>query len=308
MCKPFGDETKPRPWSKYAKVNMPTKKPKEEGKLTEESEVLRTELPDDPRFKEFLQAQGKEALLEKSEEKKSTTKPANKSDTITLFADREEKFKEAVRELLNNVSDDCLVLIDGLPAKVKLNSLKQFLAPVKPKLLKAIKFEGEEETESTTTSALVSFNRGADKNKTLKRNGEFFGGFRLSITELTRVEIFGAKKTGKAATEDDGLTEEQRTLARQQHEKEVIEVISDTGRLFIRNLSYLCTEEDIEGLFKVRNHQSNFVGVSLILVFFRDTDKSPKLTCRWTSLLEKRRALHLSRLCFLNMPLKCVKF
>ncbi len=248
LCKPFGDDSKPRPWSKYAKVT-PVAKPKVE--LKTEVLPLNTELPDDPNFKEFLEAQGKEALIEQSEEKKSKKPAKVKEEKSIPFAERDDKFTGAVRELLTNVADESVVLIDGLPAKVKLSSVKQFLAPVKPKMLKAVKVG--EESDSTTTSALVSFNRSADRNKTLKRNGEFFGGFRLAIVELSKGEIFGTKMSSGKSREDDGLTAEQKIAARQKHEREMVEVISDTGRLFVRNLSYLCTEGDIESLFKVRS-------------------------------------------------------
>ena len=64
------------------------------------------------------------------------------------------------------------VVVTGLPATVKQLSIKQFLAPVKPKVMRVVH-------NTDASASLVTFNRKPDQKQVLKRNGDYFGGFKV---------------------------------------------------------------------------------------------------------------------------------
>lgn len=62
--------------------------------------------------------------------------------------------------------------------------------------------------------------------------------------EVFRVDAFGGKD------KRDGKDKEfERNFTRKLKEDEEQEDVSESGRLFVRNLPYTCTEEDIKELF-----------------------------------------------------------
>lgn len=223
ICKPFGDESKPRSWSKYSKDSSSYKRiiaPTADKKtLTQAKNVVPKSANKDAKLDEFFKLHG---------ENLETNTEANKSDTICV---PENVLEMQLLQQKPAVEKNAL-LISGLPPSVKLKNLKEFVAPVRIKTVRVARSD-------KICLALVSFQRSADMRRLLKRNGEFFGGYRLEVKKLPEHTIPAEN------------TESEIRNANGQQDQRELQLISDTGRLFVRNLSFLCTEEDLTNLFKV---------------------------------------------------------
>lgn len=76
----------------------------------------------------------------------------------------------------------------------------------------------------------------------LKYSCFFFSGGRY-------IEVFKVDHSGGKAKKDPKDKEPDFNFTRKLKEDEEEEDVSETGRLFVRNLPYTCTEEDIRELF-----------------------------------------------------------
>ncbi|VDM47055.1 unnamed protein product [Toxocara canis] len=226
-CKPFGDEAKPRAWSKYAKDSSAYKRahPDEENK-TERSKtkigtpVKKSKYQDDEKFKEFLLAQNMKPQL----------RDEGNSD--------EPNEKELLSELLEGITGDTSLslILKDLPASIKQKSLKEWLSPIRVKGIKIARSAKE-------ALAFVTFTQRSDVKKALQRNDQFIGGSKVRI-----IRVPGSEEASADATEAehaDNLYED-----RQAENITITNAILETGRLFIRNLPYSCTEDDLRFLLK----------------------------------------------------------
>ncbi|KAI6206819.1 putative bacteriochlorophyll 4-vinyl reductase [Aphelenchoides besseyi] len=145
----------------------------------------------------------------------------NFSDFLKIrgVKDDEQPKKQAKK----GTSDRQLSLIfRGLPSTLKQTNLKEWLSPIRTNFMQLIHSE-------TECFAFVTFNRPGDQRKALQRTDQFLGGFKKK------------KPKAEEAVEDFDV----------EAEKQKIETeIRDTGRLFLRNLPYICTESDLIDHFK----------------------------------------------------------
>uniref|UniRef100_A0A0R3RN75 RNA-binding protein 19 n=1 Tax=Elaeophora elaphi TaxID=1147741 RepID=A0A0R3RN75_9BILA len=123
------------------------------------------------------------------------------------------------------------LIIHGLPKTIKTKGIKDWFSPIKLKGVKIVRGSNE-------AIAFVTFFQESDARKALRRNEQFLGGSKLEITEVP---------TDRFSHENmDGYIHNTR-------EKEVeasVTKILETGRLFVRNLPYVCSDEDLRYLFK----------------------------------------------------------
>lgn len=125
------------------------------------------------------------------------------------------------------------VKIQNLPYKYKKKELKEFFKPVVPISLRLPK--------GAKGFAFVSFKTQQDLNKALIKHKGFLNGHRILIT---RHQVKGDK-------EDNSKTKAKNDDKEPKWKKAQLpsEGIEETGRIYVRNLSYTCTEDDLRQLF-----------------------------------------------------------
>ncbi|XP_051888298.1 probable RNA-binding protein 19 [Pristis pectinata] len=135
----------------------------------------------------------------------------------------------------NEATTSYTLKLRGACFNVKEKQVREFFVPLKPVAIRIIK----NASGSTTGYVYVDFQSEDDVEKALKRNREYMG---RRYIELFRVH--NAEKLNQFKKDDN-----QKWLKKQKKANEVEEDISDSGRLFVRNLPYTCTEEDLEKVF-----------------------------------------------------------
>ncbi|CAN7944016.1 unnamed protein product [Ixodes pacificus] len=258
ICKALGDAEKPRAWSKYSKdssayqkMHPEEKKPKppkpEKPKKENFAEAFLKDLEGNEEFEEFLEvhsankaAWGNDTkapantTVAKSKkggsdrEKNNEQEAAFEDDTgragfanlreLTVFRFPILQSKLPVQEF--NFS----LKVSGLPYKCKKKQIKDFFKPVKvaslrvPPRIKGI--------------AYLGFKTEKEMKQALNKHRSFMAGHKLEVTKYTK-KLVPEQKWRKFESLGDPT-----------------ETLADTGRIFVRNLSYTVMEDDIEALFK----------------------------------------------------------
>nr|XP_008116887.1 PREDICTED: probable RNA-binding protein 19 [Anolis carolinensis]XP_008116888.1 PREDICTED: probable RNA-binding protein 19 [Anolis carolinensis]XP_008116889.1 PREDICTED: probable RNA-binding protein 19 [Anolis carolinensis] len=134
----------------------------------------------------------------------------------------------------NEPTTSYTVKLRGAPFNVTEQNVREFLVPLRPVAIRIVR----NAHGNKTGYVFVDFNNEEEVQKALKRNHEYMGG--------RYIELFyeeHSKKT-KPSSKDPA-----RTWQRTKKVDEEDEDLSDSGRLFVRNLPYTSTEEDLEKLF-----------------------------------------------------------
>ena len=260
-CVNFGEDTDtPRPWSKYSKGSSAfrrhtkeiedrktrieelqtavagkkkNKKEKKKDATEEEMEVLK----DDPKFQEFLSLHtskaNKKMWCNEDGDVAATKVPISKeedrkSDDTKKIDEKEEDSSSSEDESDNETTgegESCTTIkMRGIPFKSKEVDVINFFKPIK---VVDIRFAMNEKGKRSGY-AFVDFQTPRDTTKAMKKDrAEMKGRY---------VELFLAPHT-------------QSSNSSNKHAKTETADVSDTGRLFLRNLSYTCTEEDLQTLF-----------------------------------------------------------
>ncbi|XP_045700155.1 probable RNA-binding protein 19 isoform X2 [Phyllostomus hastatus] len=127
------------------------------------------------------------------------------------------------------------VKLRGAPFNVTEKNVLEFLAPLKPAAIRIVR----NAHGNKTGYVFVDFSSEEEVKQALKCNREYMGG--------RYIEVFREQKapTAKGPPKTSAKPWQGRTLG--EHEEE--EDLADSGRLFVRNLPYTSTEEDLERLF-----------------------------------------------------------
>ncbi|CAH8481628.1 unnamed protein product [Schistosoma bovis] len=125
--------------------------------------------------------------------------------------------------------------IKGFSREVKIKDVKRFFKPIRIKDFRVLK----------NGIGLVFFKNHQDLNEALKKKGEI-GGRAVKIEEHIQEE-----------NETSYVQEPDLPKWLVKTEDEIVSAILETGRLFVRNLSYACTEQDLEKLFSVHGSLSD---------------------------------------------------
>ncbi|XP_065353915.1 probable RNA-binding protein 19 [Cloeon dipterum] len=272
VCADLGDDKKPKAWSKYAADSTAYKKEhkdelkkeeeerskakqeeKKKKKKSKNSELIEKH-KDDPLFAEFLETHGKslDELVEKEpegkEENKSASKDLDEEDdqpndkeankqisdleylkSITENTEGKEKRKKkekvpkpALRNTLFTIK------IRGLGMKHKKKDIKQFFGTVKPKSVRLCsKVKG---------IAYVGFNTEKEMKQALKKHKSFLEGKQLQVS------AYGTPKEQSGEEAKDKWKQQEESVKNE-------ESIAESGCIFVRNLSYTTSQEDLEPLF-----------------------------------------------------------
>ncbi|GFT89797.1 probable RNA-binding protein 19 [Nephila pilipes] len=156
---------------------------------------------------------------------------------------KDESDNKSPVKLKKTIDDSFSVKISNLSLKCNNKQIKEFFQNLKvTKLHRAPKFQ---------RYAHVTFETEKDMKKALNRDKGFLDGCRVHITKCV-------KKFHESLKIKD---EEQVEISKEKNE----ELLADTGRIFIRNLSYTVTENDIEQLFgKYGPLSENFVPIDTL--------------------------------------------
>uniref|UniRef100_A0A8C5SLD5 RNA binding motif protein 19 n=1 Tax=Laticauda laticaudata TaxID=8630 RepID=A0A8C5SLD5_LATLA len=113
-------------------------------------------------------------------------------------------------------------------------NVKEFFVPLRPLAIRIAR----NAHGNKTGYVFVDFNTEEEQQKALKRDREYMGG--------RYIELFSEERGAKGKPSEKGSGQ---IWQRTKKDDEEEEDLSESGRLFVRNLPYTCTEEEIEALF-----------------------------------------------------------
>ncbi|KAG8455679.1 hypothetical protein GDO86_001754 [Hymenochirus boettgeri] len=169
---------------------------------------------------ESLSSQGDKVLIQNAEKNKQQDDPK-----------KNKLQKKEKPGLQNEPTTPYTVKLRGAPFNVTEQNVKEFLVPLKPVAIRIAR----NAHGNKTGYVFVDFTTEEEMQKALGRNKDYMGGRYIEVFRDERTKMKNV--LGK---------EKNRPWERQQKE---VEDVSDSGRLFIRNLPYSCTEDDLEKLF-----------------------------------------------------------
>ncbi|XP_045891930.1 probable RNA-binding protein 19 [Micropterus dolomieu] len=161
----------------------------------------------------------------------------SKTNTSVSSEDKKHsKAKKTAKQETEPVTE-FTVKLRGAPFNVKEQQIREFMTPLKPAAIRI----GKNESGNRTGYVYVDLLSEEQVEKALKKNKDYIGG---RYIEVFRVDASGGK--GKRDRKDKEID---RNFTRKLKEDEEEEDVAESGRLFIRNLPYTCTEEEIKELF-----------------------------------------------------------
>ncbi|KAM4052892.1 putative RNA-binding protein 19 isoform 2-T2 [Anomaloglossus baeobatrachus] len=289
LCKSFGDATKSRPWSKYSQSkskdvtkNEVVAHEKPENKKAEKKQTsVLGDLEKDSGFKEFLnahQSRSKTATWANDTVVEPIEKVKSRSQDDYLNFDSESEQESGDED--NGENTDKVALQSGIsdmdylkskvvsdPSTVSSGNKEEKAADQEKTAAKS-KVAGSSEKSKPgkkekppvlnepTTPYTVKL-RGAPFNVTEQNIREFLIPLKPAAIRIVRnnygnktgaryIEVFRVEQAKEAHSSGKM---QNRPWEQRQNDSEVQEDLSDSGRLFVRNLPYSCTEEDLEALF-----------------------------------------------------------
>lgn len=161
----------------------------------------------------------------------------NTSMAKTTSASKNQKPNKTKKAAENEIepTTEFTVKLRGVPFNVKEQQIREFMTPLKPVAIRI----GKNESGNRTGYVYVDLCSEEEVQKALKKNKDYIGG--------RYIEVFNIDSTGNK--EKRKPKEIDRNFSRTLKEDEEDEDVSESGRLFVRNLPYTCTEEDIKELF-----------------------------------------------------------
>lgn len=137
------------------------------------------------------------------------------------------------------------VKLRGVPFNVKEQQIREFMTPLKPVAIRI----GKNESGNRTGYVYIDLHSEEEVQKALKKNKDYIGG---RYIEVFSIDATGNKEKRKPKEIDRNFS---RTLKEDEEEEDV----SESGRLFVRNLPYTCAEEEIKELFSCHGPLSDVV-------------------------------------------------
>ncbi|XP_045462313.1 probable RNA-binding protein 19 [Harmonia axyridis] len=281
-CALLGDSQKPKSWSKYASDSNAFKRKhgheqkkeeivkKKEDIIENKTIELLEKYRNDPLFEDYLKVHKKEAvaveklLLDKlknneTENNETDNEVENDETDNEVENDETDQDQEGKEEKLANQKvsdleymqkmlkaapkkekkvkekiDFFTIKLKGLPYNCKKKDIKAFLKPLSAKSIRVPrKIHG---------IAFVGFKDEKKFKKALLKNKSFLAGNQIFVTKY---EVEG-KKSDEKNSDDPKKTK----WISQEESLKNEEEIAESGRIFIRNLAYTTTEDDLRPLFE----------------------------------------------------------
>ncbi|XP_068085646.1 probable RNA-binding protein 19 isoform X1 [Anabrus simplex] len=173
----------------------------------------------------------KEPRKVKDEETETEVKEEEAGDEEDEDEEEEEEVSKKGKKEPKTRVNFFTVKLRGLSYNGKKKDVKHFFLPLKPKSIRLpVKMKG---------IAYVGFKTEKEMKQALTKHRSFLAGRRICVLKYNNMN------------DDKSFEEQDRSQWQEQEEKlKNEETIAESGRLFIRNLSYTVTEDDIENLFK----------------------------------------------------------
>ena len=183
------------------------------------------DLKDDPEFQEFLNVQRDVAKKRKTYAWANDVADGDLGVEAGASEPQEPVEEEpSPKEKKAFVQSDLTLKLRELPYKVKKGDVKRWFHPI---IAARVKLPGR-----IRGIAYVSFKTEADMNEALKKHKSILGGHQVLMS------IHGK-----------GADDQPVTKSELKPYHVITETVEDTGRLYVRNLSYTCTSQDLEDLF-----------------------------------------------------------
>ncbi|KAF4079049.1 hypothetical protein AMELA_G00188660 [Ameiurus melas] len=140
---------------------------------------------------------------------------------------------------------DFTVKLRGVPFTVKEQQVREFMLPLKPVAIRIAKNkEGR-----NSGNVYVDLHSEAEVERALKLDKDYMGG---RYIEVFRAVNFTDKRNTRAAPQEKNFVPELK-------DDEEEEDVAESGRLFVRNLPYTCTEDELKELFTKHGHLSELI-------------------------------------------------
>lgn len=165
--------------------------------------------------------------------------PVQNTDSAYESGDKTSSLKSAKpAEPHNKIesSTEFTVKLRGVPFKVREQQVREFMVPLKPV---AIRFSKNSDGRNSGY-VYVDLRSEAEVERALRLNKDYMGG---RYVEVFRVNNF---KNNKRFVKENI---KEKNFIRELRDDEEEEDVAESGRLFIRNLPYTCTEDDLKELF-----------------------------------------------------------
>uniref|UniRef100_G3P4J4 Probable RNA-binding protein 19 n=1 Tax=Gasterosteus aculeatus aculeatus TaxID=481459 RepID=G3P4J4_GASAC len=219
-------------------LNFDSEQSEDEDEEDEDEEALKSDLSD----MEYLRSKVAQTddTMEESEEKRDDDDenedcgPTQNTDSAYESGDRDNTSKAKTSM---EPTTQFTVKLRGAPFNVKEQQLLEFMTPLKPAAIRI----GKNESGNRTGYVYVDLHSDEEVEKALKKNKDYISG---RYIEVFRVDASGGK--GKRDRKDKEID---RNFTRKLQEDEEEEDVAESGRIFIRNLPYTCSEEEIKELF-----------------------------------------------------------
>lgn len=269
LCAKLGDSSKPKSWSKYAidsvasekianksvkaEEEIPVKKEKKKKKNEKNKELkeIIEKHKDDPLFNEFLESHtektSKQLWNNESQKLLDENKESDDSESDENDSKKDEEKVEEVEKKLDFEVFGAMkkskeqkkqpvkfftVKVRGLAFNHKKKDLKQFFKPLKPKSIRV--------PQKIKGIAYVGFKTEKLMKQALGKHKSFLDGKQIFVAKYEQKENQG---------EDENKSEDVR-WKKQADALADEETIAESGRMFLRNLAYTTTEDDVTKLFE----------------------------------------------------------
>lgn len=152
-------------------------------------------------------------------------------------SEEEEEESQQDAQTIMKKAFEYTVKIKGLPYKIKKRQLKDFLNPIKPLSLRLV--------PRVKGIAYVSFRDEKELNQALVKHRGFIDGHRIEIVRMRSKEA--DQKEVEAKQADSASADKKNKWS---DKEPPAESIADSGRIYVRNLCYTCTDPDLRTLFE----------------------------------------------------------
>nr|CAH0113144.1 unnamed protein product [Daphnia galeata] len=186
-----------------------------------------------PALNEDASDEKDENLVEKIAHKKDLSDLEYLKSKVVAGEEQTGSDKPVTLSKKEKVPKDYLHLkVRGFSCQVKKKDIKEFFASIK---LDSIRLPPK-----VKGVAYIGFSSEKEMKKALNKHRSFYAGHRISVVK-------SEKKVN--LEEDPKIQKKKEAWVRQEDDMKKEETVAESGRIFIRNLAYTVTEEDIEALF-----------------------------------------------------------
>jgi multiple RNA-binding domain-containing protein 1 len=245
QCLNLNDDNRPRPWSKYSQqTHEPIKKSQDDTKLKTKKkgnnklvDAILGDLKDDEKFKEFVKnvdSMKKSEQIIWNDTMKNTEevkkKPIEQPPTAPVPPPAKEEKSKIPRYLIK---------IRGIPYSSKERDIREFFSPIS---IVHIRMIHNRKTHSLTGVCWIELENEDDMNKAMLKQKSILTIEKTGEHRYLELSSFIKNKSSANKSTDD-------TKKPLKTYEPIHESIGETGELFVRNLSYRTTEQDLEQLF-----------------------------------------------------------